>query len=222
MKTLISALLCMVSFLAVAQESETKQSIGVNGTQFIANYLNFGGFVNSNNPYMILYTRDMGPGHLRAGANLFMRQTDDNRNPNMRADEKVSQLNLRVGYGFSKPLGKRFNLLYGADIFYGNGQNYRSTEMQVWTQNGLVRMVQISENNSQQYGAGLIGAIDFSLGERVRLYTESRLYAHYEEREQGIKWQGEGSDQFTDNVNKSFDKQLQLFLPLDIFIQLQF
>lgn len=227
MKTTLSLILCFITTIALAQEP--KNTLGINGTQFIANYLNFGGSVTSNNPYLVLYNREMGKGHLRTGVNLRYQDFDDNRFIQNKADEKNNLINLRVGYALTQPLGERFTLIYGGDLLYGHSVFERKSQQQVWTGSGTEMVTNVSVNSSDSYGGGLVGAIRFNITDRVSLYTESRLYAQYQEIEQGNRWEDvsqELRDQFPnsfpDNVNESFMKNINFFVPLDIFVQFNF
>jgi hypothetical protein len=228
--SLFVVLLMLSTHLLSAQDHVSpKNSVGINATGFVANYLNFGGNVQTNNPYIFIYNRDIGPGTIRFGFDINGNITDDNRFVNNTADLRESQWDARLGYSWSKEISKRFDLIYGADLIYGESNFYRKTKQNFWTQTGIQSVDNITINDTKTYGAGPIAGIQFNVNEKIALYTEARLYGRYQEMKQGFKYENVSEElltqfpnNFHNNVFDSFNKDVNIYLPLDIYLIFNF
>ncbi len=207
----------------------SSNSIGINATGFVGNYLSFGGSVVSTNPYWITYNRRIGPGSIRFGMNIQITREDDNRFQGSPIDRESSNVDLRLGYAWSKKISKRFDFIYGADLIYGDELMHQRNVQQIWDGTKMNKFHNVSVNNMQTYGAGVIGGIQFQINDKIALYTEGSLYARYQEMQQGVKWEGVSDElrlrfpnAFDNRVFDSFNKDLMVTLPVDIYLTFNF
>ena len=231
MKSTLLFLLIVSSFFAWGQLDETikKNELGFNASGFASNYLNFGGAVISNNPYVITYKRFFNNGAIRFGVNANGLRFDDNRFVNNSSDQINLVFDSRIGYEWKSPLSQKWTFIYGVDGLYGVNNFKRKTYQTLWDGNKNAPVTNVSINNNQTVGFGPIAGIEWSITDRIALYTEARFYGRYTEIESGTKWEDVTDElrhrfgaSLDDNVKSSFQKDIVVFVPLDIFVTIKF
>ncbi len=223
------ALFCSILSFGQSTDVAFKNEIGFNGSGFASNYLNFGGGVVSNNPYLITYKRFFQNGAMRVGLNANGLRFDDNRFVNNSADQIDFSLDARVGYEWKSELSEKWSLIYGVDALYGVNNFTRKSYQNLWDGSKLAPVTNVSVNNNQTFGAGPIAGIEWAITNRIALYTEARFYGRYTEIESGTKWENVTDElrhrfgsSLDNNVRSSFQRDLVLFVPLDVFVSIKF
>ena len=231
MKNTLLLFALSISVISIAQTDEKnfKNEIGFNASGFASNYLNFGGGVISNNPYTFTYKRFFNSGAIRTGLSANGSKFDDNRFVNNGADQTNFVLDSRIGYEWSAKLAEKWSLIYGIDALFGLNNFKRKSFQKLWDGTANVPVTNVSVNNNQTVGIGPIAGIEWAVTKRIALYTEARLYGRYTEIESGTKWDGVTDElrfrfgsSLDDNIRSSFQKDIILFVPLDIFVTIKF
>ncbi len=177
---LCSTLLTAVSY---AQTDSTlknpRYEVGVNGTYFFKQFLNFSTKSVSDTaanvletPYSFTSKFKFKKGFLRVG--LGLKINSENASSSKTADYKINNNNdyqLRVGYEKQRKLNKRCSVYYGADILGG------LNDLTVHANSGF-DFVTISDR-SWVIGAAPFAGFQFRLWENIALSTETSFRYRY-------------------------------------------
>lgn len=205
-----------------------KNEFHINSTGFVANYLNFGNNVSSNNPYLLGYKRIVNNSAYRVGLMGNISNSNSIVNPQQpRLYINNQSLYFRIGYEWRKNIHNKWSVFYGFDFATDLNDN-KSISYQNVNLNGNIFLVKNNSSFSNySYGGGPIGGIQWNLTNRLSLMAESRAYFFYTEVQSKNKWEDipeqlriNGSFADSDNVN--YFTRLNLNLPLDIFLIIKF
>lgn len=178
MKKLI-LLLISITIMQPAYGSDTtttkkhKHEIGIDMTNFVKSYLNFGGQnysgINYQPAYYLSYRYLLSESiNIRSGIGLHYKQTNLNgyNSPNQLMSTQRG-IDLRIGIERYYELSKRFQAYYGLDLrpgysYYKSDANYANAGYF----NG-------SEQESMNYSLSPILGIRFKINSRLSLFTEA-------------------------------------------------
>lgn len=214
-----------------AQETKTEQrhELAFNASQFISNYLNFNGFAQTNNNYLLTYKYDLGPMRLRTGLNAFAQNS--NRTDNWGNDFSSHNINFRIGVEKQKEISRKFSAFYGVDIVsMWSGSKQTQDNIELFDGNEVVEVSRSQLNTGESYGIAPVVGLQFKMTNRLSLYTEARAVFAYSENENYLEWDMitddlrnfYGDEFFDRNFRGSYTNQFQMFIPLDVFIALSF
>lgn len=225
MKKLLSIfaalLFCVAAF---AQENETNSSepsnqLSLNVTSFISNYLTFNpnGIV-SNSPYIITYKHLVDGAGLRLGLGGNLSSTSQNPNNGQTLSKtNTMDIDVRLGFEMQERLNKRWLFYYGADVRYA----YDLTRTTSSSVGGFPPQQQdiSSETEAFTAGAGPVLGIEFKLGKRISINTETTAYANYRERRRRITNPNFGA--FNTNEFNAI-RNFNIIIPTSVFFVLHF
>jgi opacity protein-like surface antigen len=166
-----------------AQTDSTVKSpryeVGVNGTYFFKQFLNFSTKSSTDTaanvletPYSLTTKFKFKKGFLRVG--LGLKISSENTSSSKTADYKINNNNdyqLRVGYEKQRKLNKRCSVYYGADVLGG------LNDLTVHSNSGF-DFVTISDR-SWVVGAAPFAGFQFKLWENIALSTETSFRYRY-------------------------------------------
>jgi hypothetical protein len=173
MKQLILLFLISASIhsLKAQNTSELKHEVGVS-TAFLSNAI-----FNSDNasPYLITYKYITGSNALRIGlGGNYISNNDDDENSTLSKDIAYDAA-FRIGFEKRIPIKKRWLANIGADVSYQVDAVERvSTDFF----NGNPTDV-TSSFSVTNYGAGLVGGLQFYINDRISLSTETNIMANF-------------------------------------------
>lgn len=187
----------------------SRDEIGVNVTSVLANVLSF----NANNavsPYGIFYRRRFDRTFLRIGLDIGTEGSSETViDPNLGTIEerelRNDLYNLRIGLERNIQIGKDFQFFAGIDLF-GNFEKEHSTRNQNF----------VSDDIQYMGGIGPAIRLEYRLGKRLYLSTESTLYFGYGQQLNDVYINGAIFSSSTDHIYR-----LKLTLPMVLFISVQ-
>lgn len=228
-KILILLFVAFYSLQINAQEAdENKHELAFNASQFLSNYLNFNGFAQTNNNYILTYKYDLGPLRLRSGINAYV--SNVNRTDNWGNDFRSSNLNFRIGVEKQKELNQHFDAFIGVDLVTDQASGTNTQKFELWDGNESKMVDRNIVNKNELYGVAPVAGIQWNFSKRLSIYTEARAVIAYGETENFTEWDGVnqgmrdvyGEAFFDRNFRGSYNRSLQFFVPLDIFLALNF
>lgn len=186
MKSKIAILSLFFSLISLVGHTQTdstfklnRYEIGVNGTAFFKQFLNFN--IKSGNdttamvletPYYLTSKVKFKKGYLRFG--LGVKLNSENESSSKTADYKVKNNNdyqLRVGYEWQRKLNKKCDVYYGVDVLGG------LNDLTIHANSGF-DFVTISDR-SWFMGVAPVGGLRFKLWENIALSTETSIRYRY-------------------------------------------
>lgn len=198
-----------MSVNAIAQDNTArKHELGVNGTSFFQQFLNFGG-ANSVliSPYLVTY-RYTGENYaLRLGLGASTLSSESEDGPSQSSSKSSgTTIDLRLGGEKRWKLNDRWTTTVGVDFVYGSDKtNFETTNISETT---------TIETNLTAIGGGPVWSINFDINDRMRLYTEASFYFTQSTREQ--KESFSSNPQFNDDT-KVTGTQGGFTLPTNVY-----
>lgn len=201
--------------------------VGVQANLLIQQVFNFGEPADANNPYLLKYTlRHNNTGlalNLGGGVNSV---TSENNEGFKRTTEGFD---TRVGLGYQKTVGEKFEMGVGADFVYGYDKG-ETFSIQVVTSFGTTdSTVTTSIDKTTSVGGGLQASFAYVFAKRFTIGTEmSFYYLKTEEKfnvtsENFLKQQNVDPVVSVDATNESADgTELTFQVPVSIFLAFKF
>jgi opacity protein-like surface antigen len=183
-KILLVSIYTLVGTLCFAQTVDTvakmpRYEVGVNGTYFFKQFLNFSGKTNVDSstnvletPYYLTSKFKIGKGFLRIGVGVKI--NSENTSSSKTADYKINNNNdyqLRLGYERQRRLNRKCSLYYGADILGG------LNDLTVHSNSGF-DFVTLSDR-SWVIGVAPVAGFRVQLWENIALSTETSIRYRY-------------------------------------------
>lgn len=225
MRKLLSTLAALLFFVAAfAQGNETnsaeyKNQLSLNVTSFISNYLTFNNnAIVSNSPYILTYKHLKNGSGVRVGVGAVL--SSSSRNPNngqTLTKSNTTNINVRLGFEQQEKLSNRWLFYYGGDVRYG----YDLDRTVASSVGGFPPQQQdvTSETESFIAGLGPVLGIEFKLGKRISINTETTAYFNYGESRRRITNPNFGNF----NTNEfSAARGFNIIIPTSIFFVLHF
>lgn len=225
---ILSSILCLSIQLKAQDPKESKHEIAFNASQFLSNYLNFNGFAQTNNNYLVTYKYVLGDLRLRSGLNVFANNV--NRTDNWGNDFRTRNINFRVGVEKQRELNKHFDAFCGIDLVTDQSGTVNVSNLELWDGNESKKVDRNIVNKNELYGLAPVAGVQWNFSERLSIYTEARAVFAYSESENYTEWDGVnqgmrdvyGEAFFDKNFRGSYNRSIQFFVPLDIFLALSF
>lgn len=183
-KILLISLYVLVGTACFAQSKDSiakmpRYEVGVNGTYFFKQFLNFSGKSNVDSatsvletPYYLAAKVKLGGGFLRMGVGVKI--NSENTSSSKIADYRVNNNNdyqLRIGYEKQRRLNKRCSVYYGADALGG------FNDLTVHSNSGF-DFVTLSDR-SWTLGVAPVAGFRVQLWENIALSTETSIRYRY-------------------------------------------
>jgi opacity protein-like surface antigen len=182
-KILLVSIYALVGTVCFAQTDSIakmpRYEVGVNGTYFFKQFLNFSGKSSSDTavslletPYALTTKFRLKRGFLRVG--LGVKINSENTSSGKTADYKINNNNdyqLRVGYERQRKLNRKCSLYYGVDVLGG------FNDLTVHSNSGF-DFVTISDR-SWVVGLAPVAGFRFQLWENIALSTETSMRYRY-------------------------------------------
>lgn len=187
----------------------SKNEIGVSVTSILSNVLSF----NANNvqtPYGIFYRHRFDKMFLRVGLDLSYDKSDDSSfDPAtgvfFDSELETTLANLRIGLEKNIQISRKFQFFGGVDVF-GHFES----------ENNTLNFNFRSEETRYLAGLGPAIRLEYKLGKRIFISTESTLYFGYGTDKSEVFVDG---SIFDSDVNTAY--KLKLTLPQVLFISIQ-
>lgn len=187
----------------------SRNEVGVSVTSILSNVLSF----NANNvqtPYGIFYRHRFDKMFLRIGLDLSYDKSDDSSfDPGtgvfFTSELETSLANLRIGVEKNIQISKKLQFFGGVDIF-GNLESEKNT----------LNFSFRSEESRYLAGIGPAIRLEYKLGKRIFISTESTLYFGYGRDKSEVFVDG---SVFDSDINTAY--KLKLTLPQVLFISIQ-
>lgn len=224
MKKLFSITVALLFFnAATAQDEELYPSVNhqvsINATVFIKQFLTLSNNVTAiNSPYFVTYKNLKNGKGFRAGigGNFNTRKDNPNNGITYSTSQTVA-VNLRVGVEKQERLNERWLFYYGLDALY----NYNLSRTKSTSVGGFPPKPNeiISDNESFSAGAGPVLGVEFKLGKRISLNTETTAYLTAGENRRRItnpNFPNFDTNEYTSTGN------LNIIIPTSIFFVLHF
>lgn len=182
----------IISTVCIAQTDstfkQTRYEVGVNGTAFFKQFLNFSSKSSSDTtaniletPYYLISKVKLKKGYLRIG--LGVKINSENESSSKTADYKIKNNNdyqLRVGYEWQRKLNKKCDVYYGVDLLGG------LNDLTIHANSGF-DFVTISDR-SWVMGLAPVAGFRFKLWENIALSTETSIRYRYTIFGEGAKF----------------------------------
>ncbi len=194
-KLIIIVLLLQIAFGVSAQKHlKLKKGlyIGLNTTNVIKNLLSFTGS-ELDDPYTVSGFFHNRNATFRVGLGVDYEGKKKDRT--LFADNKHSDIDLRIGIQQTKPIWKKLHVIYGFDILGGYETDITS------------RGDFYNDDLILSTGAGPILGVVYKINDRVLLSTESSLYFRYSYKQTKYK-NGEGTDEENENSSSTTLKHI--------------
>lgn len=165
-----------------AQDAEKvyRHQLSLNATSFIGPYLTFNGNVVSNSPYLLTYKNiNKGRGLRTAIGGTFNSRSQNPGNGNNLSKNANGRLSFRIGYEFQEELSKRWLYYVGIDAVYGYELSRTKTSVVQGFPPQNTEIITGTENFG--FGGGPVFGLEFKLGKRISLNTETTVYLTYNE-----------------------------------------
>lgn len=187
----------------------SKNEFGVSVTSILSNVLSF----NSNStqsPYGIFYRRGLKKSFLRIGLDLASEKTastgiDPVSGIFNTSELRTSLTNVRVGLEKNIQISKNLQFFGGVDVFGHYSKEHSKANLNF-----------VSNDVTYLGGGGPAVRLEYRLGKRLFLSTESTLYFGYGRHENTIHVDGDLFSSVYENVYR-----LKLSLPTVLFISVQ-
>jgi len=187
----------------------SKNEFGVSVTSILSNVLSFNAN-STQSPYGMFYRRRMNKSFLRIGLDLASeKKTNSGFDPNTgtfnESELRSGLTNVRIGIERNIQISKNLQFFGGIDLF---GQYSK--------ENSKSNFSFVSDDISYLGGGGPAIRLEYRLGKRLFLSTESTLYYGYGRHENTAYLNGELFSSVNENIYR-----LKLSLPTVLFISVQ-
>jgi hypothetical protein len=185
--------------------------IGINSTFFINTFVSFN-TVNPTvvSPYALTYRFRIGKGGLRFGIGGMYREQKD-VDPSSNFTTTNGNVDVRLGGEFNTPIGRRWRAFVGADFVVGY-QTSRSRN----TQSGVIVTTALE---TTEFGGGPVLGIDFMVGKRVKLGTETSVALKRTIDKETVNF---SDPQFEDDLAMTNGLTVTFDLPTSLYLVIMF
>ena len=155
--------------------SDKQIELGLNITNTLAGFFNSGGESLRLDPYLLSVKFVNGQKAIRTALNFRITtrsEFENNGGFGGTRDTELYSADMRVGWEWRKPTGKRLTVYWGADIIGG----YDFEKVDFFSFTGTLRL----KETIGRIGGGPAMGIIFSLNESIFLSTEAAIYGQYE------------------------------------------
>jgi hypothetical protein len=166
---------CLIIFIgsSMAVHAQNIHQIGINGTQFVKQFIaqNNSSLVE-NNPYLLTYRYHMSKFNLRGGlGGDYSFINEDNSVSQFKQETTNKAIAIRVGADITKEITKRWVIYYGLDIFHTQQSRITKT----FPSSGQFVQKTIITQENRATGLGGVLTLEFRINERITLFTEANL-----------------------------------------------
>ncbi len=204
----LTLLFCTTAFSQTDSISERKNTIGLEVTYLLGQFLGSPGdfyvYYPLNGPYILGYERNFNKCFFRSGFSMIYNSNDMDGNYPYGADYSDERLtaSYRFGFGHEKMISKRWKWAYGIDLI-GYNEDYSSMYYE-----GLDYEYS-SKNKTFSYGGGPFIKLSFDLLKNFSLGTESTIYYKQGKTKNNVNYanypeQDYNSSNFTRSVNINY------------------
>jgi hypothetical protein len=172
MKT-FSLTLCVIfccSFGQMAAQNDLR--LGVNAAPLVRQFFSLSDEPVALNPYILIAEYKLNSFGLRAGVgfnNSFDTQLPDSNEGTPEIETTSNAMNFRVGYVGYRPLANKWQLKYGADVFYWNTKLDITTITTDFFGNQQTAQAMSATN---EYGVSPFLFLQWNINDRLSLATE--------------------------------------------------
>lgn len=218
-KLLLMVFTCFTFGAATAQDSSYRHQLGINATLFVKQYLTFNSSTVVNaSPYLLTYKNINNGKGLRAG--LGYNSSSSNRNPNNGSplvETNTMNVDFRIGYEWQHKLSRHWLYYVGVDAIY----DYDLSRTKSSSTSGFPPQTVEITTASEGFGAGggAVLGLEFRLGKRISLNTETTAYMRYSESRNS-----QNNPQFPQFNTSDFTARnsFSIILPTSIFFVVHF
>jgi len=185
-------ILISVSLFAQKKEKKSNRSteVGLNITNTLAGFFNSGGSGLSTDPYLFSLKFAGPKGAVRFATNFRTQSRSEFLNNGTRQIDET-EVFLRGGYEFRKPIDNRFTLYYGVDAV----AEYLFERVEFSDFASAIT----TENNTIGFGGGPVLGIQYKIMDRIALSTETSIYGVVQSQEESFD-EGRGTPRIENNT----------------------
>ncbi len=229
----LAAFLLFGGATAIAQTATTvtpdriTHYIGLQANQLLKQVINFGNSPAVNNPFLLKYSLRFNETQTQINAGFGYSYSQQTEKGGLKSD--LSNLDFRLGYGKSYPIGKKFELGIGIDGVL-KAQNIQTVNVQSFNfGSGIDSTITTSKSVAMGYGLGPQVTLTYAITDRILIGTEASYY--FIRSSQKLEVQSKnysssfgGPEVLTVTIDKDESKamDLNLQLPVALFLIITF
>ena len=198
----------LLSLLPSAFSQKTQTMVGLNITQTLGNFFGTSGANTVADPFLLSLRTGTEQHRLRLGLNFRVRNVEASDPFSGLRNTTERKVDLRAGYERNYTLSNRFDMYWGLDAVL----RHQAEDIETFVGGGKANL----KLHSTGFGGGPVMGVMFRVHPRVRLSTETTLYAIYTKGEKFVN----APPDVSRAPFKEFD--LRPILPTSLFINIAF